>query len=112
MLGNRHVQPPTLVRQDGLGRSLGRQRVPELVALDDDGLVDDEELGRYGLLERVVQLALVHLGELGEQIVVDLASDHRRHPEQPKRRLRDVGEASLEHLAERRRQSAPRRPRR
>ena len=106
MLGNRDVEPPALVRQDGLGRSLGRQRVPELVALDDDALVDDEELGRDGLLERVVQLALVHLGELGEQIVVDLASDHRRHPEQPQRRLRDVGEACLEHLAERRRQSA------
>ena len=106
MLGNRHVEPPALVRQDGLGRSLGGQRVAELVALDDDALVDDEELGRDCLLERVVQLALVHLGELGEQIVVDLAPDHRRHAEQPQRRLRDVGEACLEHLAERRWQAA------
>ena len=58
MLGNRHVEPPALARQDGLGRSLGRQRVAELVALHDGALVDDEELGGDRLLERFVQLAL------------------------------------------------------
>ncbi len=105
-LGDDDVEPSALAWQDGLGRGLPDERVPERVSLHDRRLVRHEELRLDGLLQRVEEVALRQVGKLRQQIVVHLPANDGRHPEQSQRSLRHVGEPCRQHLAQRRGKAA------
>ena len=106
-VGVGRMEAAPLRRQQLVVRGFLDEGVAESIALDDRVGIDDQELRVDHFVERGLQVGLGQATDVGQQVVVDLATRHGGDPDEARRRFRSAGQTGEQDAAERLRQARP-----